>query len=91
MAKSDLSAVIKEIKDDLKREDAQLKFLEGIQKIPSLEARLSLEGSNNSNQGTPINATSKPNIPKTGKNTFNLTNINEEGYNMFLLLNSIGK
>lgn len=49
MAKSDLAAVIKEIKKDLKREEAQLKFLEGIQKIPSLEVRLSLEDSGKSN------------------------------------------
>lgn len=36
VARNDLTAVIKEIKEDLLREEAQLKFLAGIQKIPSL-------------------------------------------------------
>lgn len=80
--------MIREMKEDLMKEQAQLKFLSDIQKIPSLEVRLSLEESDNSNNGKEngqnwLNTTSKQIGGKKNKD--------DEGDSSLLLLNLIGK
>lgn len=72
--KSDLTSVIQEIKEDLRREEAQLKFLSDIKKIPSLEVRLSLEESDKSQRKENEGKLSGGNAAKTPDKFSSLSN-----------------